>query len=421
VNTEIAESVKWRGWVLYDANCRLCTGLARRFQGLLASRRLALLPLQTQWIKARLQLPGSQLLAEMKLLRPDGTYTGGADALLEISRFYWWAWPLGQVGRLPAVNKLLHAAYRWIARNRGCIAGGCEIQSNAKQSRLLDVFPLLVLPVLAFAFRGCLVPWVFMWAMAFALYAGCKWLTYRRALRQGVTPGRARVLAYLLAWPGMDAVNFLDEKKTPAKTRKLEWFFAILKTGLGVVLVWKGVRIWFSAHPMFAGWTGMIGVVCILHFGLFHILSLFWRRAGMKATPVMQNPVGATSLMEFWGRRWNTAYHELALRFAFNPLRRLTTPTIATLLVFGLSGLIHELVITVPVREGYGLPTSYFLIQGLGTLIERSVFGRGLGLGRGARGWFFTMLVTVLPAFWLFPPPFLKNVILPMLTAIGAT
>jgi hypothetical protein len=32
----------------------------------------------------------------------------------------------------------------------------------------------------------------------------------------------------------------------------------------------------------------------------------------------------------------------------------------------------------------------------------------------------FTALVTAGPAFWLFPPPFVHNVILPMLGVIGA-
>jgi hypothetical protein len=31
------------------------------------------------------------------------------------------------------------------------------------------------------------------------------------------------------------------------------------------------------------------------------------------------------------------------------------------------------------------------------------------------------MLVTAGPVFWLFPPPFVHHVILPMLAAIGAT
>ena len=421
MNTEITEQIKLNGWVLYDGNCRLCIGLAGHFRGLLAGRRLDLLPLQTPWVKARLHLPDAQLLTEMRLLRPDGTHTGGVDALLEVAEHFWWAWPLRQLGRIPAITKLLRVGYRWIARNRSCADGACAVKSHAKQSRLLDVLPLIALPLMALGLRELLAPWAFMWAMAFALYAGCKWLTYRQALRNGLTPALPRVLIYLLAWPGMDAAGFLDARKIPANPQRIEWGFAVLKTGLGFVLVWKIARWLLPAHPMIAGWVGMIGVVFILHFGLFHVLSLLWRQLGIKAAPLMQNPICATSLLEFWGRCWNTAFHELAFRFAFNPLRRLTTPALATFFVFGLSGLIHESVITLPARDGYGGPTLYFLIQGLGAVLERSPFGRGLGLGRGARGWFFALLVTVAPVMWLFPRPFINNVILPMLTAIGAT
>jgi predicted DCC family thiol-disulfide oxidoreductase YuxK len=417
VNAEITEN-KLNGWVLYDADCRLCTSMARRFRHLLAGRRLKLLPLQTPWVKARLALPDSQLLEEMRLMRPDGKYTGGADAVLEIIRYFWWAWPLWQIGRIPVVTRILRAVYRWIAHNRSCAGGNCTIK---RQSRIVDLLPLATLPCLALLFRTYITPWVFMWAMAFALYAGCKWLTYREAMRRGAKPDHWRTLAYLLAWPGMDAGDFLDAKKVPAKPRKMEWAFAIVKICFGVVLVWGFTRTLIPAYPILAGWTGMFGIVFILHFGLFHLLSLAWRRAGICATPLMQNPIAATSLAEFWGKRWNTAFSELAFGFTFRPLRRLTTPAMATLLVFGLSGLIHDILLSLPARGGYGLPTLYFLIQGLGIIAERSRFGRRIGLGRNAVGWLFTLLVTVGPVYWLFHPPFIKHVILPMLTAIGAT
>jgi hypothetical protein len=391
--------------------------MARRFHRLLAGRRLELLPLQTPWVKARLGLPDPQLLAEMRLMRPDGKYFGGADAVLEIGRYFWWAWPLRQIGRIPAVTRILRASYGWIARNRSCAGGDCAVM---RQSRMVDILPLATLPFLALLSKAYVAPWVFMWAMAFALYAGCKWLTYREATRRGARPGLRRTLGYLLAWPGMDA-DFLNAKKVPKKPRKMEWTWAIAKICFGVVLVWGITRTLLPIHPILAGWTGMFGIVFILHFGLFHLLSLAWRRIGIYATPLMQNPIAAISLAEFWGTRWNTAFNELAFSFTFRPLRRLTTPAVATLLVFGLSGLIHDLLISLPAGGGYGLPTLYFLIQGLGVIAERSRFGRGIGLGRGASGWFFTLLVTAGPVYWLFHPPFITQVILPMLTAIGAT
>jgi len=61
------------------------------------------------------------------------------------------------------------------------------------------------------------------------------------------------------------------------------------------------------------------------------------------------------------------------------------------------------------------------MIQGVGLIVERSRVGRKLGLGHGVCGWAFTLIVTAGPVFWLFHPPFINHVILPMLTAIGAT
>jgi hypothetical protein len=66
------------------------------------------------------------------------------------------------------------------------------------------------------------------------------------------------------------------------------------------------------------------------------------------------------------------------------------------------------------------LPTAYFFIQGLGLIFERTAAGQRLGLGRGWRGWLFATVCTAGPAYWLFHPVFVHNVILPMLHAIGA-
>ena len=90
------------------------------------------------------------------------------------------------------------------------------------------------------------------------------------------------------------------------------------------------------------------------------------------------------------------------------------------LLVFVASGLIHDLVISVPARGGYGLPTVYFILQGLGVMLERSTLGRRLGVQKGIAAWLFLLVVAAVPAFWLFHPPFVRRVILPFMQAVHA-
>jgi Membrane bound O-acyl transferase family len=284
------------------------------------------------------------------------------------------------------------------------------------------VLPLVTLPALILPLRSRMPPWGFMWAMAFALYASCKWLTYWEVRTRSAAIDGRRAIGYLVAWPGMDAASFLGATGTDvAKPAASEWIAAALKTVLGATLTWVVARTALPAYPLAAGWLGMIGLIFVLHFGTFHLLSLGWRSVRVNAMPVMRNPSRSTSLAEFWGRRWNTAFHELAARFTFAPLRRLVGVPGASVLVFLGSGLIHELVISVPAHAGYGLPTAYFVLQGMGIAAERTERGRRLGLGRGVRGWVFTFVVASGPAFWLFHPPFVHTVILPMLAVIGAS
>lgn len=261
--------------------------------------------------------------------------------------------------------------------------------------------------------------WKLMWLLALSLYGAGKCHTsWRERKLAWLYPARA--MAYMTAWPGMDAGRFLDPTHHPSTPGGSEWATAIGKTLAGAALLWGVGRLLCPAHPLLVAWTGMLGIVLLLHFGIFDLLSLMWRATGIDAPPLMDRPLGATSLAGFWGRRWNTAFHALAHQLVFRPLSRHVSPTVALLASFLISGLIHDLVISVPAGAGLGLPTAYFVLQGIGALTERSSTGKRLGLGRGTPGRVFTIAFTAGPAFWLFHPPFVSRVVVPFLGAIGA-
>src|SRR5260370_38671858 len=105
----------------------------------------------------------------------------------------------------------------------------------------------------------------------------------------------------------------------------------------------------------------------------------------------MSAPLRSTSLGEFWGKRWNLGFRQLAHELIFRPLCRRLGADTAGFLVFVVSGLIHDLVISLPARGGYGLPPLYFLLQARGVTVERSRFGKPPGRWQGGRGWCFLL------------------------------
>lgn len=260
-------------------------------------------------------------------------------------------------------------------------------------------------------------PWALMWVLSVAIYATLKLLSWWDC---AVKAPAWKHAVYLLAWPGMDAGSFLRTPPRPVPPAPLtEWSFAIAKLLAGLVLLWGVVPGLVRADEVLAGVTGMVGIALCLHFGLFHVLSCVWRRLNIPAAPIMNRPFSSRSLAEFWGRRWNLAFRDLTHRFLFLPLVNRLGALGALLIGFVVSGLIHDLVISWPARGGYGLPTVYFVLQGLGIVVERSAWGRRLGLGRGLPGALFCVVCIGLASPLLFHLAFIERVIVPFLSAIG--
>lgn len=418
--TETSDQVPRRGWIVYDADCQFCAASAKQFENIFRRRGFQFLPLQTPWIQKRLGLKAGAPLREMRVLA-GGHDVGGGDAVIFLARQIWWVWPFYLTARLPGVYRLVDLAYRWIAAHRGCTHIACNLP---RQQKWPGWIALIALPVVAFLSRRWLAPWQFMWVMVAGIFFGCKWLTFWRARNQAARPQLQRALGYFFLWPGMDAQKFLSEQPGSAipATANLtalsnrvsqnlgELLFACAKVLFGAVLLFVVARL--TNKSLLTGWTGMVGMIFILHFGLFQLAATGCRLAGVDVDPIMHAPWRSRSLGEFWSRRWNAPFNQLASDFVFRPFTHRVGVAWATLVTFLISGLIHELVISLPARGAYGLPTAYFLLQGCGILAERWL--------PEIRGRTFTILVTTVPAFWLFHPPFVRQVILPFMHAIHA-
>jgi alginate O-acetyltransferase complex protein AlgI len=257
--------------------------------------------------------------------------------------------------------------------------------------------------------------WAVMWGLAAVVFGTIKlltWLPHAGRLRPAVAAG------YLFAWPGLDAAPFLARQPDMLRPAWYDWLTGPAYLIAGVVLAGPVRALIGREHPVLMGAAGMAAVVLVLHFGLFRLLALAWRSAGYNVEPIMQSPFRATSLVEFWSCRWNRAFRDMARQLILRPLVPRLGATGATCCVFLVSGLLHDLVISVPAGAGYGRPTLYFLLQAVGVLLQRTHLARHWKLNTGLCGWLVTAAFLLVPIGCLFPPEFLERVIVPFIDAL---
>ena len=139
--------------------------------------------------------------------------------------------------------------------------------------------------------------WAVMWTIAAAVYAGCKWLTWHAASPAGT---RGRQAAYLLAWPGLVATSFLDARPRREAVPVVEWIAGTVALAAGAFLLFGVARL-ATANLYAVGWIGMVGLVLMLHFGSFHLLSCAWRAATSRtAFSFNRLPRDSARAQAFW-------------------------------------------------------------------------------------------------------------------------
>jgi len=226
--------------------------------------------------------------------------------------------------------------------------------------------------------------------------------------------------AFAIGWMGMRAQPFEKLGSAPLPNAWPMIKFGISRFIAGLVLI-------VTAHQVALLHLGpalnyitvtallLIGFSLILHFGLLSISAGIWRLSGVNTYYLFKSPAKATSLTEFWSKRWNIAFSEMTSIAIFRPLINKTGAAIALMLAFGFSGLLHEVALSVPVNSGYGLPTLYFITQGGLVLFEKAMTSHKIMfLKNNAIAHIWTLFWVIVPMPLLFHTQFIKQVVWPL-------
>lgn len=215
-----------------------------------------------------------------------------------------------------------------------------------------------------------------------------------------------RWLLFTLAWFGMQPRAFARRRRG-GDARALAWRGlrnAAVGAGCIVVACALGSAPESAPGSTWAVVLLMLGLSLLVHFGVFTLLASAFTARGFAVRVPFDAPLRARSPAEFWAQRWNRGFAEMTSLAVHRPLRARLGARGAYLAAFVVSGFLHEIAISLPVRAGYGLPTLYFVLQGLLAWHAGARIPRLVGL-----------LLIVLPLPLVFHPWFVAGVLTPLL------
>jgi alginate O-acetyltransferase complex protein AlgI len=252
----------------------------------------------------------------------------------------------------------------------------------------------LAMPVLLILIEG--TPWLRLLCMLGIVLPIVRTAAFLRQLADGLRP-RSLIgfFAYVFLWPGISYEGFdrrLPEPPLHTGGNFLEaWLFL-----MGGIAAFAASSVFGRGESTLWNYVALFSVLSIVHMGFIEVLADGFRLTGLNPGSLFRRPLLAASLRDFWSNRWNLAFVDMNRLFIMKPLKNKVPRGALVLMIFLLSGMVHELAISFPARMWPGLPTLYFLFQGFGFLIEKN-WPRPLVLA-----WI------ILPAPVLFPPGFVN-------------
>jgi len=127
-----------------------------------------------------------------------------------------------------------------------------------------------------------------------------------------------------------------------------------------------GVGLWrqdWSTVPFAVEHALKVASVVLAVVLIGNALAPAYRLLGGRALDPMANPIAASTPAEFW-RRWNRPAQKFLSEYVFMPAGGLRRPVPATLVTFGMSGLVHEYVFGIAAGRIQVCQLLFFALQG---------------------------------------------------------
>ncbi|KAK9152702.1 hypothetical protein Sjap_000182 [Stephania japonica] len=237
----------------------------------------------------------------------------------------------------------------------------------------------------------------------------------------------------------------LENQEDPSKiesenevnsTNQLHPFLNLIQKTIFQALLWILYKFTQHMQPKF-----MLAYYCFYVYISAELLMatvsvLAWALLGLALEPHFNKPYMATSLQDFWGRRWNLMASNALRSLVYEPLKRWVSRSeigamfpriIAVMGTFVVSGLVHEIALYYHARTRPSWEmTGFFVLQGLVVIVEIVV--KKVLLMKGI-AWRMNRVVSrvlvvgfvMLSAMSLFFPPVLKcNAVVSLEREIGA-
>lgn len=182
--------------------------------------------------------------------------------------------------------------------------------------------------------------------------------------REGRLAQRRSVYFYLFNLPNGFWLLLRDEPRpvpVSQDTRHLVW--AVPAFSLSILL---GAILWrqdWSSVPFAIEHAIKAAVVVVAVVLGGNALARVYRLLGGKALDPMRNPIAAATPAEFW-RCWNRPAQQFLKHYVFTPAGGLRRAMLATLVTFGVSGLLHEYVFGIAAGRIQGYQLLFFSLQG---------------------------------------------------------